>query len=400
VVVSVFPESVFQISLKDYEAYDVGKLPFVVDIRAFFRIGDSDIAAQRVSNFDELSGQLTGVLQGAVRRVLATTNLENIMEARSSLGEAFTREVDAQLKEWGVVTVKTIEFMDIKDTSSSSVIFNMMAKEQSRIAQESRVAVAENTKIAEQAEILARQTVELSKQEAEQVVGIRTAEKDQKIGLSQETSRQQIAVAAKTTAEKDLDVQMVQQTRSAEIARSVQLVQAEAEQKVKLVESEADKAVLIQTAEGQYEATVKQAEGELAVNLKKAEGVKALGEAEGAAETAKLMAPVNAQTTLAKEIGDNGNYQTYLTTVRTIEANEKIGIGMAEAIKAAEIKVIANSGSVSEGISSLGDLFTPKGGTSLAGMLSGLSQTEEGKALVETVTGKINKKPAKLKEVA
>jgi flotillin len=73
---------------------------------------------------------------------------------------------------------------------------------------------------------------------------------------------------------------------------------------------------------------------------------------------------------------------------------------MAEAIKAAEIKVIANSGSVSEGISSLGDLFTPKGGTSLAGMLSGLSQTEEGKALVETVTGKINKKPAKLKEVA
>ena len=94
VVVSKFPESVFDISLRDYEAYDVGRLPFVVDVRAFFRIADSQIAAQRVANFVELQNQLLGVLQGAIRRILATNTLENILEARATLGKQFTEEVE------------------------------------------------------------------------------------------------------------------------------------------------------------------------------------------------------------------------------------------------------------------------------------------------------------------
>jgi hypothetical protein len=120
VVVSNFPESVFQIGLKDYDAYDQGRLPFVVDVRAFFRIEDSLTAAQRVSTQIDLEAQLTAVLQGAVRRVLATEHLENIMQDRSTLGKRFTDEVDTQLKEWGVTNVKAIEFMDIRDTRDST----------------------------------------------------------------------------------------------------------------------------------------------------------------------------------------------------------------------------------------------------------------------------------------
>lgn len=44
----VFPVSVFSINIQDYEAYDLERLPFVVDITAFFRIADSNLAAQRV----------------------------------------------------------------------------------------------------------------------------------------------------------------------------------------------------------------------------------------------------------------------------------------------------------------------------------------------------------------
>ena len=40
----VLPVSVFSIKIEDYEAYDLGRLPFVVDITAFFRIMDSNLA--------------------------------------------------------------------------------------------------------------------------------------------------------------------------------------------------------------------------------------------------------------------------------------------------------------------------------------------------------------------
>src|SRR4051812_11268025 len=51
---TMLPVSVFDLNLHAYEAYDRGRLPFVVDIVAFFRISDSNLAAQRVANFDEL----------------------------------------------------------------------------------------------------------------------------------------------------------------------------------------------------------------------------------------------------------------------------------------------------------------------------------------------------------
>lgn len=144
VTVTELQESVFTVELNNYEAYDSGRLPFKVDVRAFYRISDSDVAAHRVSSFAQLQAQLQAVLQGAVRRVLATNPLESIMQDRSKLGGEFTQEVDPQLTEWGVQTVKSIEFMDIRDHDGSQVIANIMAKEKSRIDMESRIREAWN----------------------------------------------------------------------------------------------------------------------------------------------------------------------------------------------------------------------------------------------------------------
>ena len=65
------PVSVFDVQLNEYAAYDKGRVPFVIDILAFFRIDDSNVAAQRVSSFQELESQLKGILQGASRSILA-----------------------------------------------------------------------------------------------------------------------------------------------------------------------------------------------------------------------------------------------------------------------------------------------------------------------------------------
>ena len=95
-----------------------------------------------------------------------------------------------------------------------------------------------------------------------------------------------------------------------------------------------------------------------------------------------LLAPVEAQTTLAKEIGENKAYQEYLITLERVKAEKEVGIAQAGAISKAEIKVIANTGSVNSGIQSVSELFTSKGGTQIGAMLEGFKNTEAGKAVM------------------
>lgn len=386
VTVTEFPESIFQVSLQDYEAYDQARLPFTVDVTAFFRISDAGVAAQRVASFSELNHQLQSVLQGAVRRILATNSLEDIMQSRSELGDQFTLEVREQIAEWGVLPVKTIEFLDLRDTKGSKVIADVMAKEKSRIERESRVAVAENNRQAELAEIDADRTVEVQRQDAEQQVGLRTAEKDKAVGIANEQAQQEIKTAARTTAERDMDVKKVQDVRQAEIQRDVATVRAEQDKQVAVVNADAQRQVQVVSAEAQKQATTTRAEGELSAALKEADGIRARGEASAAAEQAMLMAPVMTQIKLAEEIGSNPAYQQYLVTIRQVDAGRDVGLEMARAMQNADLKVIANSGDMQQGVAKLGDLFTPAGGTRLTGMLAALGQTEEGKNLLQQLT--------------
>ena len=165
--VIVLPVSVFDLKLDNYAGYDKGRVPFIIDIMAFFRIEDSNIAAQRVASFEELTDQLTGILQGASRSILAKSDIEEILEKRAEFGEMFTLAVNDQLKAWGVTNVKNIELMDIRDGAGGKVIENIMAKKKSLIERESRVAVAENIRAAQEAEIIASREVNLRAQEAE-----------------------------------------------------------------------------------------------------------------------------------------------------------------------------------------------------------------------------------------
>lgn len=387
--VTQMPESVFEISLKDYEAYDSARLPFAVDVTAFFRISDSDKAAQRVATFAELQHQLHQVVQGAVRRVLATNTLEETMHQRSTLGEMFTKEVGEGASEWGVQTVKMIEFMDLRDSQSqnSKVIQNIMAKDQARIDQESRVKVAEHARIAQLSEIEAKREVDLQKEQAEQAVGIRRAEREQEVGIASEKSNQNIQEQAKITREKEMDVLSVKTVRQAQITKEATEILAEQNKNVAVIQAEQQKKVATVQAEGEKAATQTRAEGTLFASLKEAEGVTAKGVADGAAETAKLMAPVDAQIKLAEKIASLADYQKYLIETRQIEANQAVGAAMAVAFEKADIKIVGGGGNLSDGAKGVMGMFTPGGGLNLAGMLTGLASTKEGKALIDKVAG-------------
>lgn len=358
------PVSVFPLRLSEYEAYDSGRLPFVLDLAAFFRIENSNMAAQRVSNFAELNGQLTSIVQGAARTILASKTIEEIMAGRSEFGDAFTKEVNEQLKAWGVTTVKNIELMDIRDAKGSRVIQNIMEKKKSEIERESRIVVAENNRAAENAEIDARREVEINQQLAAQQVGIRKAEQEREVGLARERMQQTIKEQEKVTAEKQAEVLRVEEVARADIDRAVEVVRAEAEKQ---------KTVLI-------------AEGKLESERREAEALRVRGEATAQSEKLLQLAPVEAQIVLAKEIGENQGYQQYLVTLRQVEAQQAIGVAQAKSLERADVKVIANAGDVQQGMTGIGDLFSARGGTAVAAALEGLAQSATGKALLDKIS--------------
>jgi flotillin len=383
VTVTQLATSVFDLQLEGYEAYDKGRLPFVVDVMAFFRVTDSAVAARRVATFQELNHQLKAIVQGAVRTILASNDIEEIMQGRSKFGQQFTDEVAHQLLNWGVSAVKNIELMDIRDHKGSGVIEQIMAKKKSHIEAESRQTVAANQRAAQMAEIAAKQEVALRDQEAKQSVGFRTIEAQQMLDLREQERLQTVKEQEAATATKNMAVEQIKRVREAEIARDVQVVQAQ--QSLTTAKIEKDRQVV--QAEQNRDTSVLVADGFLESERRKAQAVKLTGEARADAEKALAMAPIQAQIALAHEIGQNNGYQNYLVNMRQVEASQMVGIEQAKALTQAEIKVIANTGgSPSTGLQSISELFSSKGGVALAAMAEGLTQTDTGKALINKLT--------------
>lgn len=407
----ILPVSVFSIKIDGYEAYDVGRLPFMVDITAFFRVKDSNLAAQRVTSLTDMNAQLTDIIQGSIRSILASKQLEDILQQRSEFGLEFTTAVKEQLQNWGIEPVKNIELMDIRDSRDSKVIFNIMEKKKSEIEKESRMTVAENKKAAEIAEISARQATDIKKQEAEKAVGLKTVENEREVAISRQQANQQVAEQEKVTKEKEMEVVRVADVKQAEILKQVEIVKAEQEQKkieidaearknAKIKDAEAQKENQILTAQGEKEKTFLEAAALLEMKDKESQGIQKIGSAEAEALRLKELAPINAQIELAKEIGENQGYQTYLISIKQIEANQIVGIEQAKALASADLKVIANEGNIASGVNKISEVLSSKGGTNIASMLEGLAQSEQGKALIDKFIKPIVNKPAEPKKPA
>jgi flotillin len=394
--VRALPVSNFDLSFNNYEAYDENRLPFMCDIQCYFRISDTNAAAQKIESINELNQHLQGIVKGAVRSLLAKSNLEEIMSERSKYGAQFTDSIKEEVAQWGVECVKNIELMDIKDSQNNNVIVNIMAKKKSEIEKESRTVVARNNQEAEQAEIRATQEVKLRQAEADLKIGEARAETDKQVGIAQQQTQQSLQEQMKVTKEREMKVLEVDTTRRAEITKQQMEVQAQAAKQKTIIDANAEKERLQVIAEGNLIKSTKDAEATLIKATKDAEGIKvsrqaeangieAVGKATAEALKQKELASVTAQTTLAKEIGNNVGYQKYLITIRQVEAHESIGVEQARNLRGSEIKIIANAGDVTQGVNKVMDLFSPKGGTALGGMLEGIAQSELGKKVIEKI---------------
>lgn len=383
VSVTVMPLSIFSINVKGFDAFDKERVPFLVDLQSFFRITDYEVAASRISCIDELKNQLLSIVQGAVRSILAKDFLNDIMGERAKYGQQFTDEVKEELKSWGVGTVKNIELMDVRDAEGEEVISNIMKKRKSEIEKESRVAVAENNQQAREAEIQAEREIALKEQDKEKEVGLRRATVSKEVGIANEQSSQAVKEQAKITKEREMEVTKVEKVKQAEIDKEKAIIDAEAKKRETEINAEANKRKLELDAEAALIQTTKAADGQLITATKNSEGIKLEGDAKAEAEKKMQLASVEAQLTLAKEIGENEGYQSYLVQIRQVEANEKVGLAQAENIKGADIRIIAGAGDVTGGISNAMGALSPKGGFNIAGAIEALAATEGGKALLE-----------------
>lgn len=230
----------------------------------------------------------------------------------------------------------------------------------------------------------------MRQQEANKLVGLKTVENEREVSISSEQAKQVVKEQEKITQEKQMEVVRVATIKQAEIDKQAEIVKAEQEQCKIEIDAEARKNATIKDAEAQKEQQFLNAAALLEIKDKEAQGIQKIGTAEAEALRLRELAPINAQIELAKEIGNNQNYQQYLITIRQVEANEKIGIEQAKALLNADLKIIANGGDVQNGINKFSEILSSKGGQNLAAMLEGISQSQIGKTLLEKFTANNN----------
>lgn len=400
VEVRELPVSNFEIALNEYSAYDQDRVPFIVDVMAFMRIEDTNVAATRVSSYRELAEQLTFIVQGAVRSILAKSKLEEIMEERPKFSELFTKAVSEDLKGWGVAHVKGIELMDVRDEDGTKVIHSIMAKRISGIDMESRTEVAKNNKEAQQAELIAGKEVALTAAETEkiagearakshQAIGIANAEANKMTGIADQEAISDIAKAEALAKEQEMDVIKVAEIRQADIDKARVIINTEQEKKEVEIKAEADKFKVELDATANLNAKKKNAEAVKVVGIAEADVVNAKGVAEAEAKKLSGLAGVTPQITLAQEIGENVSYQGYLTKIKDIEVSgdvQKVQYeALAQALNGADLKLLVNSGDVNTGLGKFSDILSSKGASSVNGLIEALKQTPQGAKILSLV---------------
>ena len=150
----------------------------------------------------------------------------------------------------------------------------------------------------------------------------------------------------------------IETVRTAEINKEALIVAAAQEKETTVIKAEGIQQEQAIKAEGFRQETEITAAGVLVQQTKEAEGTLAVGTAEAEAKRLSGMADVTPQLALAAEIGENEGYQTYLVQIRNVEKDEVVGVEQAKALQDAGIKVIANTGNVTDGVSNVMDLFT------------------------------------------
>lgn len=380
------PLSVFDLQLNWYKAYDSWKVPFIVDVTAFFSIEDPELAAQKIFTMAELKDQLNETLKWVVRKVLASKDIIEIMESRKEIKDEFYAEVLTAVKNWWV-TSKNVEFMDIRDPDdwSSQVIWNIMMKKRSQIEAESQIEVAENQKRsmierenkeaearAKAAEAKARADImasdalresELKRIENEKLTQNQDIEKDRILAIQREVAKQNLYESEKETKAKFLEIKQLEEEKNAEISKNIELIKADEQKQKSVIDAEAEKETI--TLRAQVEKTEVELKAQAEKNriesiwLAKAKEIDFIGSAE-AKNKMEMAKALNEFTEAALK---------FMEKELEVRLSEIVDLEKAKALAKADVKVISTWPNWWEGLNNFMDLFSAKWGANIWAMV-------------------------------
>lgn len=426
VAVQKLPLSIFALQLTDYKAYDIWKVPFQVDITAFFEIKNPELAAQKVYSIEELRDQLNETLKWVVRKILASKDIVEIMESRIEIKKQFYEEIWDAVKSWWI-DLKNVEFMDIKDSEDSEVVTNIMLKKKSLIEAESRQEVAFNQRNAEIAEENARaearsaaakakSTADIISSDAEREANLKKIDndkltqnqeidKDRILAIQKEEARQKLYEAEKETKSKELAIKQLEAEKNAEISKNIELIKADEQKQKTIIDTQASKEKM------ELEAQAEKIKIEL-----KAQAEKTRVELESEAEKIKIefiwLAKAKeidyigtAQARSKKQMAESLNMFTqgsidFMKKELEVKLSEIVDLEKAKALWKADIKVISTGENGWEWIKNFMDLFTARWWANIWAMIESAKNTI-GEKKVNEFLWKMNfvDKPASVPEV-
>jgi flotillin len=347
-----------EIQILDYKTFARANARFIVDASVYCRINEVLEAAQRFpgNTMDDFKNGIKEIIIAAIRKTTANFSVEDVISKRSEIAEAVLADIKDDMLRWGVEIIN-VSIVDFRDSSDTTVIHDISAKKEAEINSISRQEIASRKRQAEIAEVEAFQAAETRRIEVNESVGKRAQEKDQII-----------AIEERTAVEKQMEVKRTNDVLEAEISAQAAVKKAEGDKRVAIEKAMGDKQASIERAEGEKQKFVLTGQGEAAkveaVGSAEADIIKKKGTSEADVLKAKKFAEAEG---LDKYADAQKKQQAYATEIRKIEKDERIGLKLAEALAAAQIKYYG-SGKPADFM----DLFTPKGGLSAAGSVSTL----------------------------
>jgi flotillin len=317
-IVKRMPLEIMQITVKDYETFAKANARFIVGVSVYCRINDVRAAAQKFpgTSIEDFKKGMTAIIISAVRKTTANYAIEDIISKRKEIQDEIHGEIKEDFLKWGV-ELTNVAIENIADADGTTVIHDISAKKEAEINSLSRQEIAIKSKQAEIVEAENRELAEKRKIQADEQIAIRAQEKDKTV-----------ATIKQEAITKVLDVERNEKVTRANI---------EADAKVKTAEGVKQAAII--NAEGTRQANILTSEGEKAALTLKGDGqasqTTAIGTAEAAVIRAKKLAEAEG---LAKIAAAQKLQQEGAEKIRIIEKDEKIGLELAKALGAADIK--------------------------------------------------------------
>ena len=319
-------------------------------------------AAQRfLTQQSEIESFTTEVLAGALRSIVGTLTVEEIIRDRASFAAQVADVTETALTGQGLI-MDTFQIQDVTD--DGSYLADLGRPEAARVQQDAAIAEAEAHRTSEQRRLAAEQMVldsrrafalreaeikaetDAASARAAAAGPLAEAELQQTVLAQQE----QVALAQAALTDRELDTQVRKPAdaarykveQEAEASRTAKISEADADRQARIARAEADKLSTIAAAQAEQQRQQLTGEGERAKRAALAEAVRLEGEAAAAATAATGSAEAEAMSKKAEAFAQ---YNDAATLQMLIEVLPQVARELAAPMSAIDsLTVISTDG--------------------------------------------------------